>query len=243
MPWERPAARSPPFPTVLATTDASDLDVQIGTVGGYALNVVSPAEQRAHLQQLAQLPDVGHVAAYMNLFVAPLSRNGTIDLAPAMQDNAVDGIGSVNNMYFDQDRVTVSQGRMADPRSDNEFVATAQAEHLLGWHLGEVVPMGAFTLQQVNSPDPARSKPYFRVSAKLVGTIAFASQVVSDDVEDLGVLRALGASPAMTMADGLLGVLGAVVVGSVAVVLANVVAAVPGRMAASTRTALLLRTE
>ena len=72
-----------------------------------------------------------------------MSRNGTIDLAPAMQDSTVDAIGSVNDMYFDQDRVTVSQGRMADPRSDTEFVATAQAEQLLGWHLGEVVPMGA----------------------------------------------------------------------------------------------------
>jgi len=314
------------FANVLATTDASDLDVQIGTVGSYALNVVSPAEQRAHLQELAHLPDVKRVAAYMNLFVAPLSRNGTFDLAPAMQDNAVDGIGSVNDMYFDQDRVTVSQGRMAGPRSDNEFVATAQAEHILGWHLGEVVPMGAFTFQQATSPDPARFKPYFRVPAKLVGTIVFASQVVSDDVdrsptyvlftpaltaraaqsalypyyglvldhgnadvgvveqeiihllpsgntynfhvtsvvegqveratkpesialgvfgaiaglaalliagqaigrrlgveaEDMGVLRALGASPAMTMADGLLGVLGAVVLGSVLALLVAV---------------------
>ena len=177
----------------------------------------------------------------------------------------------------------------------------------------------------MNSPDAARSKPYFRVSAKLVGTIAFASQVVSDDVdrshlrtvhpgldpraaqsalypyyglvldhsnadvgaveqeiihllpsgdsynfhvtsvvegqverstkpesialavfgaiaglaalliagqaigrrlgaeaEDLGVLRALGASPAMTMADGLLGILGAVVLGSVVALLVAV---------------------
>jgi len=314
------------FPRILATTDASNLDVQIGTVGGYALNVVSVAELRAHLEEIAHLPNVEHVAAYMNLLVGPVSRNGTLDLAPAMQDNAVDGIGSVNNMYFDQDRVTVSQGRMADSGSDNEFVATAQAAHLLGWHLGEVVPMGAFTLKQATSPDPARSKPYFRVSAKLVGTVAFASQAVSDDVdrsptyvlftpaltarvaqsalypyyglvldhgnadvgaveqeiihllpsgdsynfhvtsvvegqverstkpesialavfgaiaglatlliagqaigrrlgaeaEDLGVLRALGASPAMTMADGLLGILGAVVLGSVVALLVAV---------------------
>jgi hypothetical protein len=42
------------FPTALATTHASDLDVQIGTVGGYALNASSLAEQRAHLRQIAQ---------------------------------------------------------------------------------------------------------------------------------------------------------------------------------------------
>jgi hypothetical protein len=307
------------FPTVLAATDASDLDVQIGTVGGYSLNVVSAARQRARLEEIAHLPDVEHVAAYLNLFVGPLSRSGTLDLSPALQDDAVNAIGSVDDMYFDQDRVTVSAGRMANPRSDSEFVATAEAAHLLGWHVGEVIPMGAFTLQQALAGDPARSKPYFRVSAKLVGTVVFPSQVVSDDVdrsptyvlftpalsehvsqsalypyyglvldhgnadvtaveqeiihllpsgdsynfhvtsvvegqveratkpesialavfgaiaglaalliagqaigrrlsadgEDLGVLRALGASPAMTMADGLIGMLGAVVLGSV----------------------------
>ncbi|MGD0809187.1 MAG: FtsX-like permease family protein [Acidimicrobiales bacterium] len=307
------------FPTILATTDASDLDVQIGTVGGYALNFVSRAQERANLQEIARLPDVKHVAAYLNLFVGPLSRNGTLDLPPALQDNEVSGIGSVNNMYFDQDRVTVSKGRMADPSSDSEFVATAEAAHLAGWHLGEVVPMGAFTLQQATSADPSRSKPYFHVLEKLVGIVVFPSQVVSDDVdrsptymlftpaltaradrsglypyyglvlehgdadvpaveqeiihtlpsgesynfhvtsvvedqveratkpesialavfgaiaglaalliagqaigrrlgadgEDLGVLRALGAGPSMTMADGLVGVLGAVVLGSI----------------------------
>ena len=185
--------------------------------------------------------------------------------------------------------------------------------------MGEVVPLGAFTVQQATSAGFAASKPYFRVSAKLVGTVVFTSQVVSDDVdrsptyvlftpalttrasqsalypyyglvldhgnaevaaveqeiihllpsgdtynfhvtsvvegqveratkpesialgvfgaiaglaalliagqaigrrlvadgEDLGVLRALGASPAMTMSDGLVGMLGAVVLGSV----------------------------
>ena len=314
------------FPAILANTDASDLDVQIGTVGGYSLNVVSAAEQRAHMQQIADLPHVRKMAAYLNVFVAPLEPDGTPRLPPALQDDAVAPIASVDGMYFEQDRVTVSQGRMADPRSDNEFVATSEAEHLLGWHLGEVVPMGAFTLQQVNSADFAKSKPYFRVSAKLVGTVVFPSQVVSDDVdrlptyvlftpaltarvgksalypyyglvldhgnadvpaveqeiihllpsgdtynfhvtsvvegqveratkpesialgvfgaiaglaalliagqaigrrlsadgEDLGVLRALGASPAMTMADGLVGMLGAVVVGSVLALLVAV---------------------
>jgi hypothetical protein len=171
------------FPAILATTDASDLDVQIGTVGGYALNFVSRAQERANLQEIARLPDVKHVAAYLNLFVGPLSRNGTLDLPPALQDNEVSGIGSVNNMYFDQDRVTVSKGRMADPSSDSEFVATAEAAHLAGWHLGEVVPMGAFTLQQATSADPSRSKPYFHVLEKLVGIVVFPSQVVSDDVD------------------------------------------------------------
>ncbi|HUC15936.1 MAG TPA: FtsX-like permease family protein [Acidimicrobiales bacterium] len=171
------------FPTALATTDASDLDVQIGNVGSYALNAVSPAQQRAHLRELGQLPDVQHVAAYLNVLVAPVHRDGTPDPPQAFQDNAVVPIASVNDMYFDQDRVTVSEGRMADPKNVDEFVATAEAAHLLGWHLGEVVRFGAFTFQQATSAGFAGYKPYFRVSAKLVGNVVFASQVVSDDVD------------------------------------------------------------
>lgn len=314
------------FPTVLANTDASNLDVQIGTVGSYALNALSPAQQRAQLREIAQLPDVEHVVAYLNLLVAPLSRDGTIALAPALEDSAVAPIGSVNDLYFDQDRVTVSEGRMPNPKSDDQFVTTSAAAHLLGWHVGEVIPMGAFTLKQLLSADSGRSKPYFRISAKLVGTVVFANQIVSDDVdrsptyvlftpaltarasksglfpyyglvlqhgnadvpaveqeiihllppgdsynfhvssvlvgqveratkpesialgtfgaiaglaalliagqaigrrlgadaEDLSVLRALGGSPAMTMGDGLVGILGAVVLGSVLALLVAV---------------------
>jgi predicted lysophospholipase L1 biosynthesis ABC-type transport system permease subunit len=50
-------------------------------------------------------------------------------------------------------------------------------------------------------------------AALLIAVQAIARQLQARD-EDIGVLRALGASPAMTMGEGLLGILGAVVLGS-----------------------------
>jgi prolyl-tRNA editing enzyme YbaK/EbsC (Cys-tRNA(Pro) deacylase) len=40
-----------------------------------------------------------------------------------------------------------SGGRRAD-----EFVATAEAEGLLGWHVGEVIPTGVYTNAQMGEP-------------------------------------------------------------------------------------------
>jgi hypothetical protein len=50
-------------------------------------------------------------------------------------------------------------------------------------------------------------------AALLIAVQAIARQLQARD-EDIGVLRALGASPAMTMGEGLVGILGAVVLGS-----------------------------
>ena len=88
-------------------------------------------------------------------------------------------------MYFSQDRVTVAEGRMADPDSPDEMVATAEAAQLSGWHLGETIPFDAYSLQQADEPDfnPSTGKPAARFSAKLVGLVVFSSQVVDDDVD------------------------------------------------------------
>ena len=50
---------------------------------------------------------------------------------------------------------------MADPRRIDEFVATAEAEKLLGWHVGEVISMGFYTTAQSELPDfgTAKVKP------------------------------------------------------------------------------------
>jgi FtsX-like permease family len=168
------------FPAYLTTTDASDLDLQ-------ASSNVSPfsAEQIKQLEpRLARLPHVIRVAVAPNLFVVPFESNGR-PLPSAVNDDDVSAIGSDNGEYFSQDRVTVAEGRMADPRSPSEMVATAEAAKIGGWHVGETVRFGAYTVQEAESPmfNFFTSKPSLRFSAKLVGLIVFSSQVVNDDVD------------------------------------------------------------
>ena len=64
-------------------------------------------------------------------------------------------------------------------------IATAEAARLSGWHLGQTVPFGAYTVPQVSTAtfNPLTGEPHQRFSAKLVGIVVFSSRVVDDDVD------------------------------------------------------------
>ena len=94
-------------------------------------------------------------------------------------------VASVNGIFFDQDRVTVTEGRMADPARADEFVMTAEAAQLFGVHVGQVIPYGLYTnlQQQLSGFGTPSVVPKIRVEAKLVGLVAFNSQIVQDDID------------------------------------------------------------
>jgi len=169
------------FPAYLRATDASDLQFQSSSVSNVS-NVFSSTDLLLH--RLARLPHVAHVASAPYLLVIPAGSNGK-PLASALNNDDVQEVGSQGGMYFSQDRVTVTAGRMADPNRPDEMVATAEAAQLSGWHLGETIAFDAYTIQQADQPDfnPLTGRPAARFSAKLVGLVVFASQVVDDDVD------------------------------------------------------------
>ncbi len=166
------------FPAYLAATDNSDLQVQTYLV----TNQIGSGPTLT--TSLAHLPFVEHVASAPNLLITPLGPNGKAQ-AQAVNDNEVTAVGSVGGMYFHQDRVTVAQGRMADPHRTDEMVASAEAAKLSHWHVGDTVRFGAFTVQQASSPgwNPATTTPARQFSEKLVGIVVFPSEVVNDDVD------------------------------------------------------------
>ena len=47
------------------------------------------------------------------------------------------GDASVNGLYFTEDPVAVTQGRMVDPTRPDEFVLDAATAKAFGYHLGE----------------------------------------------------------------------------------------------------------
>jgi len=164
------------FPAYLAATDDSDLQVQTYLVTNQIGSGPTLTEALAHL------PTVEHVADAPNLLITPLGPN---EKAQAVNDNEISAVGSVGGMYFHQDRVTVAQGRMADPHRTDEMVASAEAAKLSHWHVGETVRFGAFTVQQASSPgfNFASATPARQFSEKLVGIVVFPSEVVNDDVD------------------------------------------------------------
>ena len=128
---------------------------------------------------LARLPGVRRVeAALLSLNAFPLTRAGTPVIPRAFANGEAYPIGSIDGEYFNQDRVTVTTGRMASPDRQDEFVATAQAARLLGWHVGEVIPMGFYTTAEAPS-----SRPSLQLAMTLVGIVVFNDEVVLDDVD------------------------------------------------------------
>ena len=160
------------FATFLAGTNPSDL----------SLTVFAPDLTKA-LERLPGVQRVGTASESVNAF--PLGRTGAPILPPAYLSGEVEGVGSVDGEYFGQDRVTVTAGRMADPDRAGEFVATAQAERLLGWHVGEVIPMGFYTDAQTGEPGfgTAKVKVHRRLNMRLAGTVVFNNEVVVDEVD------------------------------------------------------------
>jgi len=163
------------FSTFLASTNPSDMSLTVG-----APNLT---------KELARLPGVQRVESaelYQGAW-GPLQPNGVINFPSAIGSGEVIPLGSIDGEYFGQDRVTVTKGRMADPNRVNEFVVTAQAAQLLGWHVGEVIPMGTYTDAQTNEPafGTASVKPQRRLDMKLVGVVVFNDEVVLDDVDRL----------------------------------------------------------
>jgi hypothetical protein len=185
------------YPTFLASTNPSDMNVSIydpATGGG-------PGPTLTTL--LSRLPGVKRVRAVAAPTIAPLTKDGTPDLG-VLNDLGIGG--SVDGEYFQQDRLTVVQGRMANPERPKEMVMDATAARLLDVHVGQVVTLGLYTDAQTNLPDFGTPSvhPVLRVPVKVVGIAVANNGVVEDDI-DRGygtavvtpafLRRAIGVSP------------------------------------------------
>ena len=121
--------------------------------------------------KIARLAGVKRVGSCLGPDVVPLAANGAPHTGRG--GSAWRSGGSLDGMFLDQDRVTVVQGRMADPNRVDEVVMTATAAQLLGVHVGQVVPLGLYTDAQTSQPGfgTPRVAPRLLVRARLVGIV------------------------------------------------------------------------
>jgi hypothetical protein len=178
------------FSTFLASTNPSDLTVSVyGGNPGSANPDYDPALTAA----IARLPHVRHVAAGLLLTGAPLTANGSPRLRVTGEAFPV---ASVNGLFFTQDRVTVTQGRIASAAQPDEIMMAAVVAKQLGFHVGQVIPYGFYSEAQQNLPGFGTSAvpPALRANLKLVGLGSLNSEIVEDDVDTLPTLIPL--SPA-----------------------------------------------
>lgn len=174
------------FPTYLASTSPSDLTVLTGVYGDKA------GFDPVLVRRIARLPHVKRVESYGGLDAAVLAPSGAVAV------NAMGVPGSIDGEYFNQDRVSIVEGRMANPKRADEAVFDAKGTPAQV-HVGAVIPFGFYTNAQEQLPDfgSASIKPYLRVDVKLVGKAVFSQEVVQDDV-DAGLDGGVLFTPALT---------------------------------------------
>jgi len=168
------------YTTYLASTDPSDL-----TLTTYGLSEApgfGSGYSSALTQKMAHLPHVRHVEAAIVLNGLPLNGDGSPRVDTAGQ---VYPVASVDGLFLHQDRVTLTQGRLADPDRPDEIMMTASAAHYLGFHVGEVIPYGLYSnaQQRVSGFGTKLVPPKIRIEAKLVGLVAFSSAIIEDDID------------------------------------------------------------
>jgi len=172
------------FPAFLASTDPSQLSVEsFGVNTGASASGIDGPTSPATLHAIAHLPHVAHVESEVLALAAPLGRSGAP--LPAIQNDSVEPVGSLDGLGLDQDRITITKGRLANPGRADEFVMSAEAARLFRLHIGEVVPVGVFTTTQAQSPKFGTPgfPPHLRVEMTLVGIGEFNTAVVEDDME------------------------------------------------------------
>ena len=184
------------FPAYLASTHPSDLGMftEFGPITGIGYSAKVD-------EAVARVP-------YVKQAVAVIGFDGTLQVlghhhgtgVAGEAPPALEGSTGSGAAYFSTDRVTVLQGRMADPARPDEIVMSSGAAAHYGLHLGSILRVAFFTDAQASQPDFSGypgDKPHLIVPFKLVGIVEWTTQVVQDDDAALGNQIAV-ITPALT---------------------------------------------
>jgi len=139
------------------------------------------------VNKISHLPHVKSVETQSGVNILPLQPDGAPEQnVTEFSPGPGNGYGSVDGLYFKQDKVTVLAGRMANPVDPGQFMLTAQQAQAMGLHVGDKVRFGIYTNAQIQLADfgSARVRPYRVVETTLVGIAAFNSAVVQDESDE-----------------------------------------------------------
>jgi hypothetical protein len=137
------------YPGFLAGTNPSDLVVQPFT---------TPACSPGLVRQLGRLPHVRGVAVAVPFNALTLTSRGKLGRVLLAHVQLAATVASPHGLYADQDRVTITSGRRANPARADEVVASPDAAALLHLRVGSHLRVGLISSSQQGPGIPA-SRP------------------------------------------------------------------------------------
>ncbi|WP_426571116.1 ABC transporter permease [Aquihabitans sp. McL0605] len=168
------------FHRFLADSNRSDLAIDSG-----------PYDPKV-IEAVGGLPEVTGHQTYVAFYTARLDPDGA-PILDAVTDQG-EWVGSVDGLYFDQDAMAITHGRMADPTKVGEVVISESMAELTHYGVGQRLPVGVFSADDVESGNEAAA-PKDSLTVEIVGIGVFTDEVVQDEVDR--VPRVL-ATPAFT---------------------------------------------
>ena len=179
------------YPRFLASTNPSALNIQTASVD--PAHPAVPGYDASTVALIRRLPLVKQVKTYAELNAYPLTAKGTLE------NVSVNTFGSVDGLFFDQDRIVITKGRRSDPTNPHEIVMAAGVADYFHLHVGSVVEWAFYA--NTSNPQPGiavtAEKPYLRSKLTLVGVGVLNTSVVVDDV-DTGDSLFILFTPALT---------------------------------------------
>ena len=175
------------FPTYLASTNPSTLvtfssydSPSLGMKSGYVPSIV---ETIAHLPLVTRTTN--GIIFDGNIYTKAIK---------GMHPHALAGetpplfIGSFDGEFSRVDRVTLIEGRLANPERPGEAVMNAQAASEMGLHVGSIIRIPFYTDAQVQvaKRDSRLSRPFTTVNVRLVGEVVMPGTLVESDIDALG---------------------------------------------------------
>ncbi len=160
------------FPGFLASTNPSDLDIDVGNY------------DPAVLRKISRLPQVRSLETYVSPNADPVRKNGTIDPF-TLESQEPNFEASVNGLYFNQDKVHIVAGRLADPRRADEVVVNELAADDIGYRVGQVLHYGFFSNAQLGGSSVPTTPAYKVINLHVVGIGVLNNDVVEDDVDQI----------------------------------------------------------
>jgi hypothetical protein len=172
------------FPRILAASNASNLAVDPGP---YSARVVD---------QISHLPRVRSAESYVSLYGLRALRSGFAD-PQTFFNQQVELVGSLDGLYFEQDRVIITSGRRSNPWRPGEIVVSEQIARRFGLRVGQSLSVNLYSGQQANDPgfNPMTRQPVHRVRLTITGIGVFTDEVVQDDIDRIDRILA---TPALT---------------------------------------------